>query len=276
MNINTSDSGLFDLAGANPAGTASAQYSEPVLTTESFASSDRRDVKSWHALPARRGVIADQGGGQAAIAEERPSVTLRYADSYGAYSVGGKPATPGQAQVQLHVTPRLITQEETELRLGGQQGQPGGSAGGGETDKHKLENAIRELDEKLVRLRDAELSGEGRNGQKPAFRGGGPQIAHNRDALKEELIKRRKLVGEKLAELEAAEQANTEAYDAIVENPFQDVAQNPLSTFSIDVDTASYANVRRFLNQGVLPPPGAVRIEEMVNYFRYDYAAPEG
>lgn len=69
---------------------------------------------------------------------------------------------------------------------------------------------------------------------------------------------------------------NTEAYDSIIENPFQLVTQNPLSTFSIDVDTASYANVRRFLNQNTLPPPGAVRIEELVNYFRYDYAGPEG
>lgn len=68
---------------------------------------------------------------------------------------------------------------------------------------------------------------------------------------------------------------NTEAYDRIVENPFLAVGQNPLSTFSIDVDTASYANVRRFLNQGMLPPPDAVRIEELVNYFAYDYAPPE-
>jgi Ca-activated chloride channel family protein len=69
---------------------------------------------------------------------------------------------------------------------------------------------------------------------------------------------------------------NTEAYDRLVENSFLQVAQNPLSTFSIDVDTASYANVRRFLNQGTLPPPGAVRIEEMVNYFAYDYPLPTG
>ncbi|MBP9914294.1 MAG: VWA domain-containing protein, partial [Opitutaceae bacterium] len=66
----------------------------------------------------------------------------------------------------------------------------------------------------------------------------------------------------------------TEAYAYQQENGFLDVAQNPLSTFSIDVDTASYANVRRFLNQGVRPPADAVRIEELVNYFPYHYAAP--
>jgi Ca-activated chloride channel homolog len=69
---------------------------------------------------------------------------------------------------------------------------------------------------------------------------------------------------------------NTETYDHIVENPFLDAREQPLSTFAIDVDTASYANVRRFLNQHTLPPDGAVRIEELVNYFRYDYAPPTG
>ncbi len=67
---------------------------------------------------------------------------------------------------------------------------------------------------------------------------------------------------------------STEGYDAIAENPFYTVADKDASTFSIDVDTASYANVRRFLRQGVRPPPGAVRIEELINYFPYDYAPP--
>jgi Ca-activated chloride channel homolog len=69
---------------------------------------------------------------------------------------------------------------------------------------------------------------------------------------------------------------NTEAYAFVRDNTFQAVATSPLSTFSIDVDTASYANVRRFLNDGVLPPPDAVRIEELINYFRFDYPQPEG
>jgi Ca-activated chloride channel family protein len=69
--------------------------------------------------------------------------------------------------------------------------------------------------------------------------------------------------------------SNTESYQTIHENPFLAPLKNPLSTFSIDVDTASYSNVRRFLNQGKLPPKDAVRIEEMLNYFRYDYAQPE-
>jgi Ca-activated chloride channel family protein len=69
---------------------------------------------------------------------------------------------------------------------------------------------------------------------------------------------------------------NTEGYAGIEENGFKNVTNNPLSTFSIDVDNASYSNIRRFINSGVLPPPDAVRIEEMINYFKYEYPEPAG
>ena len=65
-----------------------------------------------------------------------------------------------------------------------------------------------------------------------------------------------------------------EQYEHLPDNPVHRVAETPVSTFSVDVDTGSYANVRRFLNQGSLPPEGAVRLEEMVNYFPYRYALP--
>ena len=67
---------------------------------------------------------------------------------------------------------------------------------------------------------------------------------------------------------------DTESYSRIDDNPFDTVSAHPLSTFSIDVDTASYANSRRFIREGGLPPKDAVRVEEMINYFRYDYPAP--
>ena len=70
------------------------------------------------------------------------------------------------------------------------------------------------------------------------------------------------------------EPGNTEAYDRIDENPFRSPAVAPLSTFSVDVDRASYSNVRRFLDHGSLPPKDAVRIEELVNYFPYADAEP--
>ncbi len=69
---------------------------------------------------------------------------------------------------------------------------------------------------------------------------------------------------------------NTEGYSAIHENGFKNVLSAPLSTFSVDVDNAAYSNVRRYINRGQLPPKDAVRIEEMINYFNYDYPEPEG
>jgi Ca-activated chloride channel family protein len=69
---------------------------------------------------------------------------------------------------------------------------------------------------------------------------------------------------------------NTEDYSSIQENGFKDVFYQPSSTFSIDVDNASYSNIRRFINIGQLPPNDAVRIEEMINYFNYNYKQPDG
>jgi len=72
----------------------------------------------------------------------------------------------------------------------------------------------------------------------------------------------------------AAFDLNTESYDRITDNQWTEVARKPLSTFSTDVDTASYSNVRRFLNQGQAPPKDAVRIEELINYFTFKYPEP--
>ena len=68
---------------------------------------------------------------------------------------------------------------------------------------------------------------------------------------------------------------NTESYDRIGDNPFLGARDNPLSTFSVDVDRASYSNVRRFVSEGQRPPKDAVRIEELVNYFSYEYPDPD-
>jgi len=77
------------------------------------------------------------------------------------------------------------------------------------------------------------------------------------------------------ATLPARDEAGAgDTYAHVAENKFLEVKRVPLSTFALDVDAASYANVRRFLNEGQLPPRDAVRVEEMLNYFRYDYAAP--
>ncbi len=75
--------------------------------------------------------------------------------------------------------------------------------------------------------------------------------------------------------LMASPEPNLDRYDAFAETGFVSVRDRPLSTFSIDVDTASYSNLRRFIQEGTKPPRGAVRIEEMLNYFRYPTDAPE-
>lgn len=79
------------------------------------------------------------------------------------------------------------------------------------------------------------------------------------------------VIGGRIAE----EPFANEEYAHVHANRFVHAGEDPVSTFSIDVDSAAYANVRRFIRQGVLPPPDAVRIEEMVNYFRYDDPAPQ-
>ncbi len=80
---------------------------------------------------------------------------------------------------------------------------------------------------------------------------------------------------EKIQALRRQSSNETARYPKYTENEFESTVENPLSTFSIDVDTASYANLRRFLNEGRMPPRAAVRVEEMINYFSYDYPEPK-
>jgi Ca-activated chloride channel homolog len=92
----------------------------------------------------------------------------------------------------------------------------------------------------------------------------------SKDEMRQEDVKM------KTADDGVAQNFNTEEYNKINENQFKDAKQNPLSTFSIDVDNASYTNVRRYINSSQLPPVDAVRIEELINYFTYDYPQPKG
>lgn len=91
-------------------------------------------------------------------------------------------------------------------------------------------------------------------------------------ANKAEDLKRGLITGDSIDALPG--ELNTEDYDHIIENKFLTALGEPLSTFSIDVDEAAYSNVRRFLTDGSMPPAGAVRIEEMINYFDYEYPQP--
>lgn len=104
------------------------------------------------------------------------------------------------------------------------------------------------------------------------------------DAVSRPMMQRSKLVGGAgnmsmsyaPAYYDPGQYHNTEEYSTIHENGFKKVLDNALSTFSIDVDAASYSNMRRFINNGQLPPKDAVRIEEMINYFNYEYENPTG
>ncbi len=83
-------------------------------------------------------------------------------------------------------------------------------------------------------------------------------------------------MSKELREIDGFDETGGERYAEIDENPFLETTHAPLSTFSVDVDTASYSNVRRYLNDGQMPPKDAVRIEELINYFEYDYPQPMG
>lgn len=79
-----------------------------------------------------------------------------------------------------------------------------------------------------------------------------------------------------MSRIYAADVMNTEEYEEMEENGFKTVGDHPMSTFSIDVDAASYSNMRRFINKGELPPAEAIRTEELINYFSYNYPQPTG
>jgi Ca-activated chloride channel family protein len=110
---------------------------------------------------------------------------------------------------------------------------------------------------------DPELKAR-RDGQEPVFARQVPAVAEDKLQLRS------------LGYVTRAPEFDTEDYARIDESEFQSTTEHPLSTFAIDVDTASYANVRRFLGENRLPPADAVRIEELVNYFPYAYAPPAG
>ena len=123
---------------------------------------------------------------------------------------------------------------------------------------------------------DREVEEEGRMGKRDSTRQTGQYAMDGRFALYGSADEDRKVIvrPRDVSGLDWNDQPNQEAYDHIGDNPFFAVKDDPRSTFSIDVDTASYANVRRMLRQGRRPPKGSVRIEEMINYFSYDYEPP--
>jgi Ca-activated chloride channel family protein len=128
--------------------------------------------------------------------------------------------------------------------------------------------------DRYYRGRDADRLGELGDVQEGKLAGDG-EIQDHLALLPQRTIEAEKHLKDQNEARYAEDRAhNTEAYARIYDNRFLRPLDAPLSTFSIDVDTAAYANMRRFLKQGSLPPADSVRIEELVNYFSYQYAPP--
>jgi Ca-activated chloride channel family protein len=155
-------------------------------------------------------------------------------------------------------------------------GKLNGFAQGGQYEPYYMKsNYALEQDNKKIALRDGEVSSA------MTVVNGGAKIreiyppmdasARNYNFRNEEELRYQPAYQQPIY---PASPAESESYQPITENGFLNPLNEALSTFSIDVDTASYANIRRYLNQGQLPPVDSVRIEEMINYFTYDYPEP--
>jgi len=117
--------------------------------------------------------------------------------------------------------------------------------------------------------------GRGPFSRAPAGIEGRVTLMAHYEAERADLVSASRVLQSSAASEEHITYRDTEQYAHTEENPWKSTGQEPLSTFAIDVDTASYSNMRRFLREGRLPPASAVRIEEFINYFRYDDPAPE-
>lgn len=174
--------------------------------------------------------------------------------SNGSARIAGSSVAAETNTLTLSVTPRIIIPEEQESIL--VRGQGAMAAGGSSDAKLAQLGRLPQLTESLAandkRIRDLELN---RAEQLPAeLRQNAPHLFNT----------------------PAIDRTSTDRFEKIVETPFLETQKAPLSTFSIDVDTASYSKIRQTLMEGNrLPSPSMVRIEEMVNYFEYEYAGPQ-
>lgn len=196
--------------------------------------------------------------GNATVATS-PSKDLSTADSY--KTKGGHPGIPPQGTPPQDPQGRVsktVTKSEVDSR-GFRVALPSGGNGNGKPAAAEVQYSVDGL---------AIVDGESRVRQYA-----------ERDASAKNVEELSKLSGEERAEYFRQHRdlrSSAEQYDEIIENAFLPAKMAPLSTFSIDVDTASYANTRRFLAGGQLPPRDAVRVEELINYFRYDDPQPQG
>ncbi len=240
-----------------------AEKREPILMKR-FLGSRKYDTKS---APGRTSSSPQKGERREAEAGSRQDMDA------------GSPADNEQhSVVEDNFAEELITREEQKdkkqapVRAGGKQAQP-------------MDQATRNRLQALGYLSDeSAVSAPRSTGAGTAVAGRAAPPAQGRDYGRTSVLEKEEFFGYEVEGDDATNNPNlnhwpghnTEAYDRIEDNPFRVVTDNPLSTFSIDVDTAAYSNMRRFISQGQLPPPDSVRIEELVNYFNYDYETPRG
>ncbi|HVA50335.1 MAG TPA: von Willebrand factor type A domain-containing protein [Pirellulales bacterium] len=225
--------------------------------------------------PAKSTLLAKYG--VAPVPAEPPQVLTQGGDVTFPQPPGSQRNLPGQARPGLFDTVANGGFAGGMLG-GGMQAGRGEQRGGKQSGGQRSQDEQQAMDRSVSRLsrRDGEFR-HGRDAQ-----GGQAEVTKaeadvaTAKASHEFRVKSGFANAQALAAHDSIVVPNTESYAALVENPFLKPTEHPLSTFSVDVDTASYTNVRRYLNSHVMPPPDAVRIEELINYFQYDYPQPEG
>ncbi len=210
---------------------------------------------------------------QAGPAESSPSFAVDFKQEPSLYPDGAK-VEPAQRQ-SLAISP--VSRSLSAARNAGRQGGPPLAANNNGAQNYSFYQA-KEVEGLAVRTGKAKQKQQlGELTRERLGRGlmeqNAPAPAASQAASKPEAVTALKAA---LAPADAVpeQRVDAEAYAPIIDNPFEVVTAAPQSTFSIDVDTASYSNIRRFLNQNQLPPRDAVRIEEMLNYFPYHDAPP--
>jgi Ca-activated chloride channel family protein len=250
-----------------PAQNVAPFYAQNSLRQAGRMGMMRANVREEREVPRNYGYQAQTRGGISPPGQQQSHASLFDAALPAKTAPTQAPAAPAESQTVY--TFGLPVQQPTQAALANKPAGQAGQAAGGQPIV-AMKKRIFEAEQ--LALRDRRSLGE-----KVKQIGSAPAPA-SPPALNVEAGARQEPQLDKLAvaDLERKDAPNAEAFDRIEDNPFLDVANNPLSTFSIDVDTASYSQVRRFLNQSQRPPQDAVRIEEMINYFTYNDAPPTG
>jgi Ca-activated chloride channel family protein len=198
-----------------------------------------------------------------------------FARNDGSGSSAGAPAAIEGRQTQMRATEAVTAINSGNLQLGASA-----PTGGGYGGNRNYQNSYGKI---AGTVNAPQNAGEVRGAVRESWGspGSSPSIGYEDEYAVAQGERSKLMLGDEPAQdrfyrLTKDRENNTATYPRLVENSFLTAVNHPLSTFSIDVDTASYANVRRFLTSGQLPPPEAVRLEEMINYFKYDYPKPRG